>query len=129
MVSGRALQDGAAQPGRGWWGNGEQAKHIHRVSQLAPAGRADVHVPTHAMQARLVQLSEDEIWQLADDGQVIPEGGVAHRSCPGSRRNPRLANPPYLTLPTRVNYFASRRRCRASAASRGGDRAPGAFAT
>ena len=71
-ISGRALEDGATHPRRGRWRAGEQTEDLCRVGQLTAAGGADVDVPAHAPQTRLVQLAKDEVRQLSDDRQVIP---------------------------------------------------------
>ena len=55
MLSGRALEDGATHPRRGWGRDGEQAKDIHRVGQLAAAGGADFQMPV--TRRRLVSSS------------------------------------------------------------------------
>ena len=98
IVSGRALQDGATHRRRGRWRVGEQAEDLCRVGQLVAAGGADIHVPAHTPQTRLVQLAKDKVRQLSDDRQVIPQGCVAHRSHPGSRWSPHPGDPLYSIL-------------------------------
>ena len=94
MLNGRALEDSATHPRRGWRRHGERAEDVDRVGQLAAAGGTGFQMPGHPPQARLVQLAEDEVRQLGDDAQVIFR--VVSRivsSCPDSRRSPIRAIP------------------------------------